>query len=145
MLLPHARPLNRNLLAVNDHRTRGGSPALTLRRSPQPRGFIEHDQRQQFALRLEQHLRHTMAQSLRDLRQGHDHLNAAGIRNEVGTELLDGFPFVDLIRSLHLTALLACVIAQTLSQALGWRAVAFKTQKSTIFRTSSCTDPYARW
>src|SRR5215831_16162415 len=29
MLLPHARPLNRNLLAVNDHRARGGSPAVS--------------------------------------------------------------------------------------------------------------------
>jgi hypothetical protein len=33
------------------------------------------------------------------------------------------------------------VIAQTLSQALGWRAVASKTQKSTIFRTSSDIRP----
>jgi hypothetical protein len=31
-----------------------------------------------------------------------------------------------LIRSFHLTALLVCVIAQTLPQALGWRAVTLK-------------------
>src|SRR5690242_12115744 len=137
VLLAHPRPGNRNLLAVNNHRSRRGPPTLALRRSAQPGGFVEHDQHQQFTFGLEQHLRHALAESLGDLRQGQDHLNAARIRNEVRTELLDGFPFVDLIRSLHLTALLAYVIAQTLSQALGWRAVALKSQKSTIFRTSS--------
>jgi hypothetical protein len=57
--------------------------------------------------RQEQPLRNIVAQALGNLRQGHDHLNAARICNEIRTKLLDGFPFVDLIRSFHLTALLA--------------------------------------
>jgi hypothetical protein len=46
-----------------------------------------------------------------------------------------------MIRSLHLTALLACVIAQTLSQALGWRAVAFKTQINNLPDILSACTP----
>src|SRR6266699_914111 len=53
-------------------------------------------------------------------------------------ESLNGFPLLDLIRSLH-TALLF-IGSEKLPRSyhvLGWRAVALKSQISTIFRTSS--------
>src|SRR5207249_10466512 len=60
-------------------------------------------------------------------------------------ESLNGFPLLDLIRSLH-TALLF-IGSEKLPRTyhvLGWRAVALKTQISTIFRTSSSIDTIER-
>jgi len=53
----------------------------------------------------------------------------------------DGFPLLDLIRSIH-TALLFIGSEKSPRSyhVLGWRAVALKSQISTIFRTSSPSE-----
>ena len=106
-LAAHPRTMEGHLLPVDNHRPgcsppafRDAIPSGSIPFPGQPTDFAEHDQQQQLALGLPQHVAQTLPQPLRYLGQRQNQLDAPWMGRQERAESFHGFPLVDLVRSL---------------------------------------------